>query len=245
MVGVKTAQLPGTSLTVRLLEPSAEVRGLVVLCHGFGAPGTDLVGLAPELNRMRPELAANVAWAFPEAPLTPPELAGFGGRAWWKLDTGRIEQLMRAGRLRDLANDRPEGLAPARRKLRATLDALLLRYGLSTSQMVIGGFSQGAMLTTETALRLEEPPAALITLSGTLLNMEEWTKLAPRRAGLRVLQTHGRSDPLLPFFGAEALRDMLVAAGLEVDFRAFDGEHTIAPVVMHALAETLSSSLTE
>jgi len=237
--------LPGAELTVRLVEPRGDVTALVVLCHGFGAPGTDLVGLAPELCRLKPELGEGVAWAFPEAPLSPPELAMFGGRAWWPLDTAKIERLMRSGQLRDLANDRPDGLGPARRKLTATLEALLLQYRLPMSRVVLGGFSQGAMLTTETTLKLEEAPAALVVLSGTLLNVDEWARVAPRRAGLKVLQTHGEQDPLLPFFGAEALRDLLVGAGLEVDFQPFPGEHTIPWSAMNHLAETLRSNLVE
>ena len=238
---MKTAVFPGTELTVRWLEPAGAVRGVVVLCHGFGAPGTDLVGLASEFCRARPELADGLVWAFPEAPLTPPEMAMFGGRAWWPLDTGKIERMLRAGKLRDLANDEPPGLGPARRKLTAVLDALLRRFDLPMSQLVVGGFSQGAMLATETTLRLEEAPAALIVMSGTLLNAANWSRWVVRRRGLKVLQSHGERDPLLPFFGAEALRELLTQGGCDVTFVPFPGEHTISSKVVAAVAETLCS----
>ena len=124
---LKTAVFPGSELTVRWFEPTGKPQGIVVFCHGYGASGTDLVGLAAELAHVRPELGEGLVWAFPEAPLSPPELAIFGGRAWWPLDTGKIERMLRSGKLRDLANDEPPGLSSARRKLTVLLDAMLRR----------------------------------------------------------------------------------------------------------------------
>ena len=68
-----------TCRTVQNIDPSEKPELVVILCHGFGAPGTDLVPLGPELLSMRPQLAETTRIIFPEAPLEPPEL--FGGRA--------------------------------------------------------------------------------------------------------------------------------------------------------------------
>jgi phospholipase/carboxylesterase len=106
---------------------------------------------------------------------------------------------------------------------------------------VLGGFSQGAMIATDLALRLEEPPAALVVLSGAPVGEAEWEKRAPARAGLRVLQTHGRQDPVLPFAFGEAVRDLLHTAGLEVEFLPFDGGHGVPPEALAALATLLSA----
>ena len=63
----------------------------VIFCHGFGAPGDDLVGLAPELVRAVPALR-DVRFYFPAAPLTLE--MGFGdSRAWWLIDMGAIQKL--------------------------------------------------------------------------------------------------------------------------------------------------------
>ena len=56
---------------------------------------------------------------------------------------------------------------------------------------------------------------------------DQWSKLAAQRQGTPVLQSHGRNDPLLPFDAAIWLRDVLVAAGMDVDFHEFAGDHTI------------------
>lgn len=234
-------------LTCRVLHGTAaaggDLRGVVVLCHGFGAPGDDLVGLAPEAIRRRPELVKHVRFVFPAAPL---DLgAPFGGRAWWPLDMEKLQLAMMTGGLRDLSDEVPEGSTEARRALLALVDELVRGSGLSIDRFVLGGFSQGAMLATDVCLRLEEPPAALALFSGTLLMAEEWKKRAPRRRGLRVLQSHGRNDPILAFQMAERLQAMLVEAGLEVDFRPFDGPHTIPSDAVDAFADLVKDRLVD
>lgn len=211
-------------------EPSL----VVVLCHGYGAPGTDLLPMAAELMHLCPGIAGSVRFLFPEAPLTLPGF--FGARAWWHIDVGRYERALRTGDLRDMRTEIPEGLASARRKLMAVLELAQVETGLPMSRFVLGGFSQGAMLATDVTLRLEEAPAALTALSGTLLCEEEWRPRAAKRAGLPVLQSHGRVDPVLPYQAAEWLRDLLTESGMEVDFIPFNGAHTIPGESMRALS---------
>jgi len=213
---------------------------LVVLCHGFGAPGEDLVPLAPELCRRRPELES-ARFLFPAAPLSLGWTGTGEGLAWWMID---VERLM-AGGTSELRAEVPKGLPKARRMLRELVDVATRQAGLPLSRTVLGGFSQGAMLATDVALRLEEAPAGLCVLSGTPIAEAEWRRLAPARRGLGVLQTHGRQDPLLPFSLAEALRDLLAGAGMEVDFRAFDDGHTIPPEALGALGDFLARRLPE
>lgn len=213
----------------------------VVLCHGFGASGEDLVPLAPALAQAAPQLAQGVRFVFPAAPLS---LAAMGmprARAWWQLPP---EVLM--GLERDWATFQdavPEGLATARRALHAVVDAVAAGSGLPLSRVVLGGFSQGAMVATDLALRLEEPPAGLALLSGTLLARKEWMRLAARRVGLPVLQAHGRFDDVLPFAQAEALTTLLAGAGLDVAWLPFDGPHTIPTETLEALADFLVARL--
>jgi phospholipase/carboxylesterase len=216
----------------------------VVLCHGFGAPGEDLVGLGAEVVRQNPEIAARTRFVFPAAPLCLSGL-GFGdSRAWWLIDVERImSQRMQPEGMKRLREEIPEGMAKSRRLLLALLDELVRQTGLPYGRVVLGGFSQGAMLATDVALRLEEAPAALCALSGTLICESEWSKRAPLRKGLSVLQSHGRQDPLLPYTHAEALRDLLVDAGLSVDFLSFEGQHTIPLEAVARMGALLSALL--
>ena len=108
---------------------------------------------------------------------------------------------------------------------------------------IVGGFSQGAMLATDTVLRLEEAPAALAILSGALVGEAEWTKLMPKRRGLSILQSHGRHDPILPFQGAVLLRDLWKDAGANVEFVEFAGGHGIDGDVLERLVALIKTKL--
>ncbi len=221
---------------------STETSHVVVLLHGFGAPGHDLCGIAHEL---RPE--DGTAFVFPAAPHTFSDLYGappmVDARAWWKLDLERIERARRTGGVRDLSREHPEGLDEARRAVVSLLDAISVRY--PDAKLTIGGFSQGAMLACDVALRDPCAFAKLVLLSGTLLCEDEWTALFPRlasnplAAGTPVFQSHGTTDDVLPFSLAEKLRDGLRAAGVDVTFERFEAGHGIPEEVMESLATWL------
>lgn len=213
----------------------------VVLCHGFGAPANDLVSLAPALADLHPELATRVRFVFPGAPLSLAEYGAPYARAWWHLPPEVL-----TGRSRDWSRyveEVPEGLPPSRRALMSAIEAFSRGSELPYQRIVLGGFSQGAMLATDVALRLEEAPAGLVVLSGSLLTRPEWAKRAAPRKGLPVLQSHGREDDVLPFAFAEQLRDLLVKAELAVDFLPFDGPHTIPPEALARLGAFLIKRL--
>lgn len=219
----------------------------VVLCHGFGAPGDDLVPLGDELLRRKPALASRVVFVFPEAPIALGSM-GFGyadSRAWWLIDMQRLMavQMGDIAGMRLMRRETPEGLPRARRLLLGLVDELAKSLALPRSRVLLGGFSQGAMLTTDVALRLEEAPAGLAILSGMLLCEEDWAQRAPLRKGLNVFQSHGRQDPLLPFASADALRELLVAAGLSVEFLPFFGGHTIPLEAVERLAQFVEDAL--
>lgn len=226
---------------VDALPEGASPELAVVLCHGFGAPATDLVSLAPELLSLNPELAPRVRFVFPGAPLSLEMYGMPQARAWFPLPPEVL-----TGRQRDwerFASEVPEGLAAARRALMGVVSALSAATKLPYGRIVLGGFSQGAMVTTDVALRLEEAPAGLCLLSGTLIAQDDWRQRASARKGLPVFQSHGHYDDVLPFAPAERLRDLLTEAGLAVEFVPFHGPHTIDPDELKRLAAFLGARL--
>lgn len=229
-------------LSCRVIDALPEGRDptlVAVLCHGFGAPGTDLVPLAAELFALDPNLRDRVRFVFPAGPLTLDAVGLPGGRAWWHLDIERITAAIARGELRNLRDDLPDGLPESRKMLTSLIDELSRQSRLPASRMLLGGFSQGSMLATDVALRLTDRPAGLCIFSGTLLCESEWRELASRRGPMPVLQSHGMQDPLLPFQAAEWLRDLLIEAGMEVEFLPFAGMHTIPYEVLERMAVLL------
>ena len=212
---------------------------LVVLLHGFGAPGNDLVSLADVLT-----VPTGTRFMFPEGPLT----LSFGprdARAWWLIDMGRIAQDQAAGRIRDLSNEIPKGLAPARDTMLEFLKEVERQFGADPRKTVLGGFSQGAMLTCDAMLHTDRPYAGLVQLSGNLLAQPVWNPLMPKRKGLPVFQSHGVQDELLPYVGAERLRDTLSQSGLAVEWHRFRGGHEIPAPVLQRLGVFLTKVLTK
>jgi phospholipase/carboxylesterase len=232
-----------TTRVVDALEDAAPTLA-VVICHGFGAGGDDLVPIGRELLAYSPTLARGTRFYFPEAPMGLDSYGMFGSRAWWMIDMEALNRAMMDGTFRERSrNDRPEGLEDARAMLLRLVDEVRRETGLPTSRIVLGGFSQGSMLTVDVATQLAEAPAGILAWSGTLLNEEEWRDKGARHQGLRVVQSHGRQDPLLSFAWAEDLRDMMTEIGWDVDFVPFNGPHTVGQEALLksvALLETLA-----
>ena len=229
-------------LTCRIVSRLADgvpPKLIVVLCHGFGAPGTDLVALGEELLELRPELADCVEIIFPAAPLSLDQFGMFGGRAWWHIDMEELIGAIEHGNIRILRERRPDGIDEARDLLLAMIEAVRQKSGLPLSRFVLGGFSQGSMLAVEAALNLAEPPGGLCLWSSTLVSEAEWRAKASRLKGVPVLQSHGRQDQILPFDAAVWLRDLLIESGAIVDFIPFNGPHTIPLAGLEQFADML------
>ena len=231
MIAVTKIELAG--LTTRIVGPN-DAPKTVVLLHGFGAPGDDLVPLSQAIR-------APARFVFPEAPL---ELGGLYGdsRAWWLLDLAKLERELRSGAPRDRRDEIPEGLSAARTSVSRLLDQLEARHGVTSDRLVLGGFSQGAMLALDVALHRAKPPSALLLMSGTLLAESEWAPRLASLAGVPVVLSHGRNDGLLPFSIAELLRDRLREAGAVVDWHPFVGGHEIPAAVLAAATKLLAAT---
>jgi phospholipase/carboxylesterase len=193
----------------------------VVLLHGWGAPGDDLVPLARELAQ--PE----TRFIVPAAPLAHPQ----GGRAWWHLDLAGLQRAAAEGRR--VADAVPDGLPEARAKVLALLAEVRQRY--QPRSLVLAGFSQGGMLAMDVGLAAQPPVDGIAVLSGTIVAEPVWRERMARKDKSPVLVSHGRSDGLLPFAESERLKALLEGQGYAVTWVPFDGGHTIPPPVVAAL----------
>ena len=210
---------------------------LVVLLHGFGAPGDDLVPLWRVMHA-----PPGTRFLFPEAPLGLPPVFG-PGRAWWMIDVARLQEAMMRGTPRDLSEEHPESLPEVRAAMVALLDAAADTLGVPPERTVLGGFSQGAMLSMDVALHDLRPLAGLVLLSGSYLAREWWAPRFAARAGLPVFQSHGQDDMVLAYAGGAALHEALTDAGLDAELVTFRGGHAIPPPALDGMGRFLSRVL--
>jgi phospholipase/carboxylesterase len=210
----------------------------VILCHGFGAPGQDLVSLAREFFSIDGGMEGAV-FIFPAAPL---ELdPGYDSRAWWMIDVEKIQQLAAQGLSREMSKESPDRLPECRELLNGVIAQVQERFSLPADKIVIGGFSQGAMLATDVALHFPETLGGLIVWSGALICESEWTTAAKIQSPLNVVQTHGTLDPILPIAGARLLHAALTQAGHTVEYQEFEGQHMISGDGLAAAAALIKS----
>lgn len=208
----------------------------IVLLHGFGAPATDLAGLSAALAPLPP-----TRFVYPGGlhPLGFPY--GGDGRCWWPIDFGELDGARARGDHEAIARAEPAGLTEARNALGEALAVLERDHGLERERLILGGFSQGAMLACDFALRSETPLAGLVLLSGMPIAWSTWSERLPRRRGLPVFQSHSPDDQVLPFALAERLAHDLTGAGLDVTFVPFRGGHGIPHPVLQGLRTFLEA----
>jgi|SRR5580704_11940055 phospholipase/carboxylesterase len=186
-----SALLDGPRLTPRSGAP----RELIVLLHGYGADGKDLIEIGRQWQRLLPH-AAFVAPNAPErVPMSPV------GRQWFALTFRE-------------PNERWQGVTQARPALDAFLDAELQRHALPPSALALVGFSQGTMMALHCGLRREKAPAAIVGYSGLLVlepGKERESVKAEARSKPPIFLVHGEADDLIPasalFESAEALAE--------------------------------------
>jgi phospholipase/carboxylesterase len=198
-----------------LKRPGDEPGHNVVILHGFGADASDLFPLADELD---PE--GNWTFYFPDAPLEVPIGPQWMGRGWFPISLRDLEVGV------DFTQIRPPGLD------QSTNMVSDLIFHLNSKKLVLGGFSQGAMVATEVALTQPEDVAGLILLSGTLLDEPGWMKKASVLKGKKVLQSHGQNDQVIPFASSQRLYDLLKNGGAEIEWIPFGGAHEIPRSVL-------------
>lgn len=191
------------SLTTYAAQPLMGGRptSLVVLLHGLGANGEDLLGLSELWEAMMP----NTEFAAPDAP-EPCDMAPMGFQ-WFSL-AERTEAAMLAG---------ARSAAPL---LDAYLDELLNLHQLPDSKLALVGFSQGTMMALQVGLRRKYPPAAILGYSGVLLGGPGFDGDAfagSITARPPVLLIHGTHDSVLPFAALAAAEATLKAAGVPVE----------------------------
>ena len=197
--------------------PAAEPAGALVLLHGRGADEYDLY---PLLDALDPE--RRLLGVTPRGPLSLPP----GGAHWYQLG--------------GIPTPDPETFHPSFAALAAFLDDLPVPSG----RIVLGGFSQGAVMSWALGLGNGRPrPAAIIALSGFLPRVDGFELDFDDLAGYPVAIAHGSLDPIIPVeFGREAA-ETLRAAGADVLWRETPVPHTVDPRLLPELRNVVQAAI--
>ena len=169
---------------------------LVILLHGLGADGQDLIGLAPHWAQALP----NAAFVSPNAPF-PCDMSPFGYQ-WFSVQDRTPEAMLGGVR----------AAAPA---LDSFIDKELAAVGLDESKLALVGFSQGTMMSLYVGPRREKQLAGIVGFSGRLIAPEQLAEEIKTRPP--VLLAHGTADEVVPVESMALAEQGLQAAGLQVE----------------------------
>lgn len=197
---------------------------LVILLHGLGADGQDLIGIAPHWAQVLP----NAAFVSPNAPF-PCDMAPYGYQ-WFSVQDRSPEAML-------------SGVRMAASPLDAFIDAELERAGLDESRTALVGFSQGTMMSLFVGPRRARQLAGIVGFSGRLIASE---LLADEiRSRPPVLLAHGTADEVVPYASLEHAAKGLCAVGIEVETLSCPGiGHGIDQNGLVRAAEFLHKALT-
>jgi phospholipase/carboxylesterase len=209
------------SLGYAVREPAGDPAGLLVLHHGRATDENDLLPLADALDPERRLLAVT-----PRGPLNLPP----GGAHWYVVPR--------------VGYPDPETFRSTYATLGAWHDALAERTGIPPEQTVLGGFSQGTVMSYALGLGPDRPrPAGILALSGFIPTVPGWAPDLDRPLP-RVAIGHGTLDPIIPVEFARQARETLEATGADVLYREYPLPHTIDPSFLRELSPWLTETLT-
>ena len=196
---------------------------IVLLLHGYGSNGADLISLAPHWQRELPD----ALFLAPNAPQRLNNMAA--GYQWWPLST--FTPLA-------LAN----GAASAAPAIEAFIDRKLSQYGLAEANLAIVGFSQGTMMALHVGLRRRRQLAAIVGYSGMLTGGHELSHLPITKPP--VLLVHGSADPIVPVAALHAAQAELEHLGVDVSAHVSTGVgHSVDPVGLRMGGEFVAKAL--
>lgn len=207
------------------LQPSSgTTRKIVLLLHGYGSSGADLISLAPHWQHALPD----ALFLAPNAP----ELCGMtGGYQWWPL-AAFSPQALAAG---------ATSAAPA---INSFIDRKLTQYGLAEGDLAIVGFSQGTMMALHVGLRRRAQVAAIVGYSGMLTGAAELAHYPITRPPVMLI--HGSDDPTVPVAALHAAKAQLSKLGIEVSHHVSAGlGHSIDPVGLRLGGEFVAAALSQ
>ncbi|CAO3628913.1 unnamed protein product [Cunninghamella echinulata] len=215
-----------------VVEPKGKHLSTVIFLHGLGDSGISWVPLAETLGPRFP----NIKWIFPNAPFRPVSFNGGAlTPAWFNVasfdKSSQTEQLDEAGMLSSV---------------KIVEEIIEKEKKLGISKVILGGFSQGCVISLLTGLTTSIPLSGVIGVSGWLPLGEKITTLASEEnKKVRLLVCHGDDDPIVKYRYGRASAKYLNKIGYDVDFKTYEGlAHTTCSQEINDIGDFIHSILT-
>lgn len=207
---------------------------VIIFCHGYGANAENLLFLlsACSFEKIQP------TWIFPQGILS---LSGQyqGGRAWFPLDIDLFQELIHTSEITEDVISKYQILFQASLdKPKTALAQFIHALKIPTTKIILGGFSQGAMLTTHTILSSNTAYMGALICSGAFILNQGWEEKILTSPQTPFLQTHGLYDSILPYYLGESLYKFL-SQKLAGEWLPFQGGHEMLPVVLHKIEKLI------
>jgi phospholipase/carboxylesterase len=209
------------TLTHRERPAAGAPEGALLLLHGRGADENDLYPLLDVLDPERRLLGATA-----RGPLSLPP----GGAHWYAVHR--------------VGYPDPDTFWPTWEVLTGWADELLATHGIDPSRTVLGGFSQGTVMSYALGLGPNRPrPAGILALSGFMPEVEGFPLDLERAAGLPVAVGHGDRDPVISVEFARSARERLEEAGADLTYKESPMGHQIDPRFLATLPDWVARAL--
>jgi phospholipase/carboxylesterase len=217
---------------IEYLKVSKNSKKCIFMLHGYGASMNDLFGLESVINTNE-----DFDWVFPNGPLSIPMGMGMEGRAWFPIDMAELELAMRSGSFRSFEDKEPKEFL----EVVPLVEKFIKNLSNDYDEIIIGGFSQGAMVSSHLTGQGIAKQKGLILMSGTLLASDILISKLEGRDPIPFIQSHGKMDPVLNFNESMKLFELLKLCRFQGEFVPFDGGHEIPHVVISKVKSYLNS----
>ncbi|OGT36983.1 MAG: carboxylesterase [Gammaproteobacteria bacterium RIFCSPHIGHO2_12_FULL_37_14] len=212
------------------IEPPVPAKHTIIWLHGLGADGNDFVPIVSELN-----LPANngIRFIFPHAPIMPVTLNnGYEMRAWYDIysltNNHRVDE---------------SGIVQSLTSINELIEAEIAR-GISSSNILLAGFSQGAAIALTAGLHYQQTLAGIIALSGYLPLMEKtFDQANESNRKIPIFIAHGTQDSVVPYAAGKAAETLLRQAGYTVEWHHYAMQHSVCAEEMNDIGQWIKNIL--
>ena len=226
---MQAKQIQGKTLQYIAIEPDGydptRKYPMIILLHGFGAHMGDLASLAPAID------SEGYVYIFPNAPIPfeiGPGMTGFG----WTYPRRMPQELRRADDVDSVVD-----------MLATLVEEVTTHYQTETGQIILGGFSQGGMMTYRYGLPNPDIFRGLAALSGVAPETDTMSARLPDERSQPIFVAHGIADAMIAVQMARNTRDFLEAAGYTPEYHEYQMAHEISQQTLTDLTKWIKGTL--